>query len=212
MQSQAKNPKIDVGAFAGGGNYYGDYNPGNMLYKPSLALGIMARLNINPRYAVRVNVYTSNLKGVRPGYLPDSFDEAFATRVVDVASQFEFNFMPLSPLTTKYSSKKRIGLSYATYVAGGLGFGSAFFNKTDFNGVTIPLSIGAKFNFSEKLGGGLEYSLRKTFSDKVDGVNFEENIGLGTHPVLHNNDWYNFFGVFITYKFVKFAPDCAVYD
>ena len=31
------------------------------------------------------------------------------------------------------------------------------------------------------------------------------------HSVIHNNDWYSFLGVFITYKFFNFAAECPAY-
>jgi hypothetical protein len=32
------------------------------------------------------------------------------------------------------------------------------------------------------------------------------------NTLLNNNDWYSFIGVFITYKFFKFAADCPAYN
>ena len=72
--------------------------------------------------------------------------------------------------------------------------------------MTIPFGFGVKTNLTDRLSAGLEWSYRKTFYDKIDNV--ESPLG---KSILHNNDWYSTYGLFITYKFVKFAADCPVY-
>ena len=61
-------------------------------------------------------------------------------------------------------------------------------------------------NLGKRLSGGLELSMRKTFTDEIDGV---ENIGLeGVKHPFGNNDWYMFTGIFLTYKIFEFRDPC----
>ena len=62
-------------------------------------------------------------------------------------------------------------------------------------------------NVAKRVTAGAEWSFRKSFNDRIDGL---ENPS-GVHSVIHNNDWYSFMGIFITYKFFNFAGDCPAY-
>ena len=47
------------------------------------------------------------------------------------------------------------------------------------NHFTIPFSLGFKFNAGKRLSAGVEWSPRKTFNDRIDGVeNFSTDNGV----------------------------------
>ena len=102
--------------------------------------------------------------------------------------------------------------------------------------IAIPFGIGVKMNVSKKVGLGLEWGPRKTFTDYLDDVS-----GTYPDPLLHpfasirsaslsdrskhagNNinkqrgnprtkDWYFFFGVTLSIKLNFKAPPCYAYD
>ena len=77
------------------------------------------------------------------------------------------------------------------------------------NPITIPFGLGIKYNIFERLTLGLQWSYQKTFSDQIDGViNIQD---ANNTPVIHNDDWYSFCGVFLTYKLFKDKIDCPIY-
>ena len=192
--------KTDFGLFLGGSSYVGDINPGKQFYKPRPSAGILMRININKRFAVRLNstyvMLSGDTKDFPDQVLPYKPNYSFATNLLDFSSQLEFNFMPYITCTEKWMN--------STYVAGGIGY--TFNLSGNKNFMTIPFGFGFKINITDRLSTGLEWSYRKTFYDGIDNV--QSPLG---KSILHNNDWYSTYGLFITYKFVKFAAKCPVY-
>jgi hypothetical protein len=192
--------KADFGVILGGSYYLGDLNPGKQFHNIKPSLGTLIRFNINKRYAVRLSGCYMSLAASaadsRELRLPYPYNPSFSTNLLDFTGQIEFNFLPYIT-----GEDKLVG---STYIAGGIGYALGLSNGISF--LTIPFGIGAKFNITERLSTGIEWSYRKTFNDNIDNVTSP----LG-HSALHNNDWYSTFGLLITYKFVKFAADCAVY-
>jgi hypothetical protein len=192
----------------GGISYYmGDINPGLHYYNPSFAIGAIYRINFNPRYALRGNAYYTTVSGSDldfPNVLhPDRPYEpvTFSTSLLDMNLQVEFNFLPFTPNVGRYN--------FTPYVSCGLGFTMALSTNAGTNHhLTFPFGIGAKMNISKRMSTGLEWSFRKAFTDLIDG---QEN-PTGDQSLIHNNDWYSYLGVFITYKFFNFAADCPAYE
>jgi len=196
----------NVGLYAGAAYYMGDINPNRHFYRPAPAFGALYRYNINTRYAVRASATYTTLSGNDldfPGTLhPDRpvSPARFSTSVLDAGFCIEFNFRPFTPGTP--------GLNYSPFIATGLA--ATLIARSDrnaFNTLNIPLSLGVKVNLSKRITAGAEWSFRRTFSDRIDGL---ENPS-GVQSLIHNNDWYSFAGVFITYKFFNFAADCPAY-
>ena len=108
-------------------------------------------------------------------------------------------------------------MKYSLYTAAGIGyhFVVAADNSTPqsmTSHFTIPFSLGFKFNSGNRLSAGVEWSPRKTFTDTgLDGVTNIGEVKSDFH-LLGNNDWYNFAGVFITYKIFNYREDCPTYD
>ena len=192
----------DFGVLFGGAYYNGEINPTRQFYSPSLSYGIFIRLNLNKRFAIRTSGYYTHLKGNvndfpdRVTHFIPTHTEAFTKQLLDLTGQLEFNFLP-------YITGERNFLR-STYIAGGIGYG--IFSGSS-NSLLIPFGIGAKMNLGERLSGGLEWSFRKTFADDID--NNPNPLG---NSLINNNDWYSIFGLFISYKFVKFAADCPAYN
>ena len=74
----------------------------------------------------------------------------------------------------------------------------------------IPFSVGFKINLYKNLGLEAEYGFRKTFYDNFDGLNdFTDPADYGW---LHNNDWYSFTGICLTWKIYNRLAGCPAYD
>jgi len=196
----------NFGVFAGTSYYLGDINPNRHFYRPSPSFGAIYRVNINTRYAIRASGYYAGLSGSDLDFPdlnhPDRpvSPAAFNTSLIDVALQVEYNFLSFTPNMGKWR--------YTPYLT--TGFAGALILSSDVaasNLISFPFGAGIKFNINSRISAGAEWSFRKTFSDHIDGL---ENPS-GTYSVLHNNDWYSFLGVFITFKFFNFAVECPAY-
>lgn len=207
----------NFGVFAGTSYYMGDINPNRQFYRPGASLGLIYRINLNKRYSIRANAYYAGLSGSDTDFNniihTDRYYEPvdFRTSLIDGTLQFEFSFLPFVPNSGKWDC--------TPYVAGGLGYSlivsssvrtnlATPYLKNPVAHMTLPFGIGIKINLSRRVSAGGEWSFRKTFTDRIDFVqNPTRELSL-----IHNNDWYSFAGIFITYKFFKFAGDCPAYS
>jgi hypothetical protein len=197
----------NIGVFAGTAYYIGDINPNRHFYRPSVSYGVIYRYNLNARYALRANAYVADLSGNDLDF-PERLNPdrplspaQFSTSIFDIGLQAEFNFLPFTPNAGKWAYTPYI----AAGIAGSLIMGS---DANAMNTLNIPFGLGVKVNLTSRLSAGAEWSFRKTFDDRIDGI---ENPS-GTRSLIHNNDWYSFLGVFITFKFFNFATDCPAYN
>ena len=183
----------------------GDINPSRQFYSPSLAIGPVYRYNFELRNSVRMSAIYHTLQG-NDNDFNDPFqtlrNASFKTSYIDFAAVYEFNFLPYQTASRKYNR--------TIYLLGGLGYNLIVTSTAPANSLlTMPFGLGYKFNAGKKLSIGAEVSVRKTFNDKIDGV---ENFGLeGDKHLFGNNDWYTFAGIFITYKIFSFREDCPAY-
>ncbi len=193
----------DYGVFAGVSSYLGDINPNRLLYSPLPAGGIFYRLNLNPRQALRTNLF---IGGIRANDLDfkNAFQQArgasFSGTVGELAMQFEFNFLP-------YSTEGKLW-DFTPYFAAGAGI--AFINSASFKYIpVIPFSFGFKVNVYKNIGLEAEYGFRKTFYDNFDGLN--DLVAASDIGWIHNNDWYTFTGIAVTWKIYNKLAGCPAY-
>ncbi len=195
--------RSDYGIFAGVSSYLGDINPDRLLYSPLPAGGIFYRYNFNPRQALRANLFIGGLRANDLDF-NNTFQQtraaSFSGLVGEFALQFEFNFFP-------YSTDGKLW-DYTPYLSAGAGV--AFVNTTTVATVpVIPFSLGFKINVYKNLGLEAEYGFRKTFYDNFDGL--KDLVAPADYGVIHNNDWYTFTGVAVTWKFFSKLDGCPAY-
>ena len=196
-------PNADFGAFAGASYYMGDINPRGQFYRPGLALGAVAKFNFTEFHSVRLNAFWGQLKG-------DDLDfnneyqqiraHNFETTLLDVHAGYEFNFIPYIV--------KRNSTAHTAYVFAAAGYSLILASTEEVatNHVTIPFGVGFKYRFSRSVTLGGEWGWRKTFNDTIDGLG---NPGgeLSVKPA-HNNDWYSFAGVYLTFRIFEKGYKC----
>ncbi len=196
--------RADFGIFGGTTSYLGDINPLIPFHSPSYVFGGIYRLNLTERYAIRGNLFYANLKDSDPENLYPQFNQgSFNTSLIDLAIQFEFNFFEYLPTEKKNA--------FTPYVSLGVGSGTII-SSTNAESLTffmIPVGTGIKYNLNDRVSLGTEWSVRKTFTDNIDGFTTLTNNQEASS--IANNDWYSFLGIFITYKFFKFAEKCPAY-
>ena len=118
----------------------------------------------------------------------------------ELAAQYEFNFLP-------YTTQGKLW-DFSPYFAAGAGV--VFINTvTTSVEPVIPFSIGFKVNIHKNMGLEAEYGFRKTFYDNFDGLN--DMIAGEDRGLIHNNDWYSFTGIVLTWKIYNRLAGCPAY-
>ena len=202
-EGQLFRPKTELGAFAGFSYYLGDINPRKHFYNPGLSLGAMIKHNFTEHHCLRANVFWGQISG-------NDLDEtneyqrmraqSFQTSLLDCHVGYEFSFMP-------YVINRRTK-GYTPYIFAAAGYSLILSTTSGMaeNHVTVPFGVGFKYQFNHNTAIGCEWGMRKTFTDKLDGV---LNPGPdGSYSRSHNNDWYSFAGIFITFKIFEKGADC----
>ena len=166
-------------------------------------MGFVYRYNFNPRQAIRTSFIYGALKGNDLDFnnqYQQTRAASFTNSVFEWGAQFEFNFFPYSTAGKWWD--------YTPYFAGGIGL--AFLSSPYFYIYSCyPLSIGFKVNVYKNMGLEAEYGFRKTFYDNFDGLN--DNIDPDDRSWAHNNDWYMFTGVTLTWKMFHNLSSCPTY-
>jgi len=193
--------RAEIGGFVGGSYYLGDLNPTGVFKSPRYSLAAVYRFNINPRYVIKVPASWIALSATDNNITHIWLHtQTFSVNVIDISPQFEFNFLPL-----KFAEGKKY---FTTYVSSGIGFMTAFGSQTS-SKVNIPMALGCRLTLGKAYSVGLEWNLRKLFSDNLDK---QLNIGSnGSSSLFHNNDWYYFVGAFFSVRLFSNEIDCPAY-
>ena len=202
----------DYGVFAGSSSYLGDINPDKLLYSPRPAGGIFYRYNFHPRQALRTSIFLGGLRASDRDF-DNPRDSSFKGFVGEWALQYEFNFFPYTTEGKRWN--------YTPYFAAGAGI--VYINTTSFSHgiendytlpikyrLVIPFSFGFKINIYKNLGLEAEYGFRKTFYDNFDGI--EDPATKYDNAWIHNNDWYSFLGVGVTWKIFSKSGGCPAFS
>jgi len=190
----------DLGFQAGGTYYMGDYNLETPLYQPSPGVGIIYRYNLNKYYSLRMSVYYGGLKGSYSStgfYLP-GVTGSFSKKIIEANGLCEINFMSFN---TRHLRKD----NFSPYVI--LGLGIAYIGGDIIP--NLPFGIGVKYCPVSRITIGCEWKLSKTISDGIDNY---QNVYDGSKPTLHNNDWFSFIGIFVTFRLYNYNNTCPVYQ
>jgi hypothetical protein len=205
----------DYGVSAGVTSYLGDINPGRLLYSPRPAAGVLYRYNFHPRQSLRFNILHGGLRGNDLDFNND-FQQTrqgiFSGSVTEFTAQYEFNFLPYSTAGKRWNYSPYFAAGIAgVYVSenGSVNQPPLSTNDSKFIPV-IPFSIGFKINIYKNIGLEAEYGFRKTFYDNFDGL--KDSVAPSDYAWTHNNDWYTFAGLAVTWKFFSRLAGCPAYN
>jgi Domain of unknown function (DUF6089) len=194
----------DFGVFGGVSSYIGDINPDRLMYSPLPAAGFFYRFNFHPRQSLRTSFFFGGIAANDLDF-HNAFQQAraasFSGTVGEWSTQFEFNFFPYSTQGKRWNC--------TPYIAGGVGI--TFINTVVFTyQPVIPFSLGFKINLYKNFGLEVEYGFRKTFYDNFDGL--KDFIAPSDYSWYHNNDWYSFAGLSITWKMYNRLAGCPAFN
>ncbi len=203
----AQDYRYEIGGAIGMSGYLGDANKGNFLKHPGFAGGALFRYLPNYRWALKANLYTAGISGNsanETNVYPEGKTYSFSSQLYDLGAQMEFNFFDYGFGPT-YKKLKRLTPYMTVGIGGTL---SSTSGHTAF-AVNIPMGVGLKFKLKERLNLGFEFTMRKVFGDKVDGLSDLNGI---KSSFAKNTDWYSFTVFSITYEFSKRCTTCHYVD
>ncbi len=255
----SKTSRYDFGIFVGGSYYIGDLNNKHFGKFTQPAGGGVFRYNLTQRAALRANFLVGTIEAY------DSRSDSpwqrernlnFKSSVIELSTQFEFNFLnykiggdeyhnfspyiffglagyhfnPQGQTTNGWVALQPLGTEGQELTEG------ASPQKYKLTQIAIPFGIGFKTGFSKNMCLGVEWGMRKTFTDYLDDVSttyydpgvLKEERGalaasmsdrsLGKDPNYSdvgkqrgnpaNKDWYSFFGLVLTIRIQK-TNSCA---
>lgn len=205
--ANAQDYRYELGAGLGASGYLGDVNRSNFMKHPGFAGGVLFRYLPNTRWALKANVYAAGISGNSIDdkmVFPDGQTYSFNSTLCDVGAQIEFNFLNYG-IGATYMKLKRI-TPYATLGLGGV-YASAS-GKSSFT-MNIPMGVGVKYKLKERLNLGFEFTMRKAFGDKLDGLSDLNGV---KSSFGKNTDWSSFAMFTITYEFSKRCRTCHYVD
>lgn len=205
--AQESTYRFDVGGQAGMAGYIGDASS-SPLSHPGFSGGASFRYLPDVRWAIRGMFNVMRLSGDTSSMddvLPGGVNYDFSSTAFDLGGRLEFNFFPYGMGET-YKRLRR----WTPYLAVGLGMTLATSSGNTAAAFAIPMAVGIKYKLRPRLNLGLEFSMTKAFSDKLDGPLTD------LHQIktswVRNTDWYSNLQISITYEFSERCETCHYVD
>ena len=201
VSAQELEYNMELGGMMGGCFYMGDANYTTPFKDVSIAGGILARYNINPRMAVKGDLAVGRIKGSTKGMenkFPNGGHSTFSRNVYELGAQFECNLFAYGT-GAGYKDSRRL----APYMLAGIGMTYAPKPANHVVAMNIPLGLGVKYKLAERLNVGAEWSMRFTTSDKLDvtskdGLQLNDPYGIDGKG-LKNKDSYSWLMLYVSY-------------
>jgi len=223
----------DIGIWGGSSVYIGDMDETNPVQPFNPNFGGYFRYNFNARMGLRAMFLTGSFSD--EGEIEGKY-WGFNKNVQDLSLQLEVNYLKyiLGGKNTRFTSYVTAGIGVAYFPYEVATDSIAVFNPNHNKGAdgiiikesvvsaTFPFGIGFKYTLGQRLGVGIEYQMRKLFSDKLDNLDdplaYEITNSDGTKEeikytdTIHNNDWSGYLGLHITYKIYIGKKACPAYE
>lgn len=197
--------RMEIGAGVGVVCYEGDFN-GNITKNMQPLASVLVRRLINPYMGLRATLSYGKLKGDSKNvktYYPDLQEApySFNNTLGDLSVIYEYNFWPYG--TGKdYRGAKRL----TPFIMGGIG--ATYCKTTDKSVFTgnLPLGIGVKYKYKDRLNVGLEWVAHLSLSDELDGI--KDPYGIPSSGLFKNTDCYTDLRLTLTYSFMAKCRTC----
>lgn len=207
--SAQEDYRFDAGGGLGMTGYLGDANTANLWSSPSFDVELLFRYIMNPRISLKTNFFVGALSGdssKMTNVFPSGESYKFSTTFYELSELFEFNFFSYG-MGESYRKLKR----FTPYITGGLGMTAWSVDGKTSAAFTIPFGVGVKYKPSRRLNFGLEFLMKKTFSDRLDGPMLDDPVGIKS-SFMKNTDWYSTLTFTVSYEFSKRCATCNYKD
>lgn len=205
----------EIGILGGTSYYLGELNPSTQIVnKVRPAVGVFYRRNTSKRYALRFGVNYGKLAATdakTSTELSNYRQLSFSSDLIEGYGILEFNFLP-------YQINNYTTAGYSPYVF--IGVAGFLVNPTVKNNVTnssssegsefapsMPFGVGIKFDLAGNLGMAVEWGMRKTWTDVIDGLPETYPSGYQLSNT-QNKDWYSILGITLNYKILTESDRC----
>lgn len=228
----SKGQDIDLGVFGGGSYYLGELNTSRQFLFTRPAYGGLLRFNFDSRWAMRTQFLSGEIAG----------DDAvsgenvmrnlrFTSSLSELSAIVEFNYLDYytGSLNNYFSPFMFVGPGFFIFNPKANFDGTEITlnnittegNKYSLYGLSMVFGFGFKYSLGSRVGVGLEWGMRKTFTDYLDDVStryYEHDDPTEAQEFLsdpspyphepgmqrgnpNTNDWYSFAGLTLTYRF-----------
>lgn len=186
----------EFGVYGGGSYYQGEINTNKLFHSTDLSYGGSVRFIINPRYALRMNLFRTSLSAEDQSQVyayQNQRNASFKTNLTEASILYEFNFFPFKT--------RNLDLSKSLYVTAGL----SVFHSSNTNKIldlSVPFGVGYKANLTKKISISFDWVYRKTFTDQLDLLSGEtfNSFDVKQNSYTRNKDWFATAGITLTYK------------
>lgn len=244
-QFQTFFSRSELGLLLGGSYYIGDLNRFEHFKGTQPAGSLFYRYHIHSRLTFRANFSYGNIVGDDQWSKVDVLQNRnlnFKSNIFEVGAGVEFHYVPFQIGKGKYKGTAYLLAQFAMFrmnpkteyngewvdlrPLGTEGQGSALNSKAPYSlfQVSIPLGLGIKMSLGERATIGVEYGIRKTFTDYLDDVKADTYVDpialeatngpmaaalsnrsldgsrFGKRGTAATKDWYAFFGLTFTVK------------
>ncbi|MCH5227801.1 MAG: outer membrane beta-barrel protein [Muribaculaceae bacterium] len=201
--------RFEIGGGVGMTGYLGDANTSNLYQHPSWDVELLFRYIATNRWNFKTNFYIGGLKGNSAdmtNVFPDGQTYKFSTVFYELSELAEFNFFGYG-IGETYLHLKR----WTPYLAGGLGITAWNVGGKAGAAFTIPFGVGFRYKPSKRWNLGLEFLMKKVFTDKLDGPDLQDPVGIKS-SFMKNTDWYSTLTFTVSYEFSKRCATCNYKD
>jgi hypothetical protein len=194
--------RLDMGAGAGLVTYTGDFN-GNLLKGMQPWGALMAKYHLNPRMALTLTIGTGKIKGSTDDadtWYPIEERYEFNNQLTEADLRYEYNFWAYGT-GQEYRGARRL----VPFITVGLGLTH---HSGDDSGVTVnfPIGAGIKWKMAERLNLTVEWVMRFTPSDRLDGR--KDLYGIKSSGLFKNTDCYSVLQVGLSYDLWAKCKTC----
>lgn len=207
----AQEYEYEIGGAIGTSFYMGDANKSKLFQNSHLATGLVFRYNRNFRWAYKGNLLIGGVSGdtrKSGNVFPKGENTFFNRTFYELGGQVEYNFFHYSD-KFQYLGTRR----FSPYLFTGLGLTYGSGDKSFF-GVNLPLGVGLKYKWKDRLNLGFEFSFRKLFGDSFDVTSKTKDFSLDNpykieSSFLKNKDWYVLTMFSLTWDFGVRSKSCV---
>ena len=191
---------LEIGGMLGTSTYLGDAGNTGLFKNINMGGGAIARYNINPRMALKFNLGYGGISGNASGdAFPPEVDRSnlkFNKSVFDFGGQYEIHFWAYGT-GNSYKNTHRL----VPYLQ--IRIGATVASKTF--SLNIPVGFGIKYKVAPRLNIGLDWTVRMSMTDKIDGIEDPYRIQSG---FLKNKDTYCWTMLYVSYDFLPKLRKC----